>query len=149
MTSIHTNPLRCIAVIHMCVLVGEQSARSLHLQKQFITNSKQVMLMRWENHIVFTSMAGICFQLITAILVWREHSVSLLKVCDLRRVTCFIEYSRALFEAHWSFVYTLHVCLPLAAIIYHYNIQYHINVDDTQLYCYFNLKSPFEVLNDI
>ena len=48
--------------------------------------------------------------------------------------------------------FTIEFCIyiiPLSAIMRHYNIQYHIYAADTQLYCYFDLKSPFEALNDI
>ena len=31
----------------------------------------------------------------------------------------------------------------------YYNIHYHIYADDTQLYCYFDIKSPMEALNSI
>ena len=37
----------------------------------------------------------------------------------------------------------------LGAIMRHYNMQYHIYADDTQLYRYFDLKAPVEALNDI
>ena len=39
--------------------------------------------------------------------------------------------------------------IPLGAIMRHYNILYRIYADDTQMYCYFDLKSPFEAVNNI
>jgi hypothetical protein len=39
--------------------------------------------------------------------------------------------------------------IPLGAILRHYNIQYHIYADDTQLYCSFDLKSPSETISHI
>jgi hypothetical protein len=39
--------------------------------------------------------------------------------------------------------------IPLGAILRHYNIQYHIYADDTQLYCSFDLTSPLETISKI
>ena len=36
--------------------------------------------------------------------------------------------------------------IPLSAVLNHYNIDYHIYADDTQIYCKFNLKSADEEL---
>ena len=93
----------------------------------------------------FLGLDGPVLKLFETYLVGRTQCVSIKGVLsELSELAYGVPQGSVLGPIEFC-IYTI----PLGAILRHYNIQYHIYADDTQLYCSFDLKSPSETISSI
>ncbi len=93
----------------------------------------------------YVGLDGVVFQLFKSYLSGRTQCVSVEGILS--------EFSELAYGVpQGSVLGPIAFCIyttALGAILRHYNINYHIYADDTQLYCSFDMKSPLQVIDQI